>query len=123
MAENLMLLSASILVFHWRRKAASRAALHRRETERLAVVRHPRILPWPATTFWQSCAASLSQLRTTLLARATHLLESFSWFFCRHSSMLFAWTGTPLHCLLSSWPHATAVLVFLGLSCAWAAEV
>jgi hypothetical protein len=45
MAENLMLLSASILVFHRRRKAASRAALHRRETERLAVVRHPRILP------------------------------------------------------------------------------
>src|SRR5262245_22629119 len=66
------------LVFYWRRKTASRAALHRRETERRAVVRHPRILPWPATTFWQSCAASLSQLRTTLLVRATHLLESFS---------------------------------------------
>jgi hypothetical protein len=37
---------------------------------------------------------------------------------CRHSSMLFASTGTPLHCFLSSWPHANAVLVFLGLSCA-----
>src|SRR5262245_60716361 len=105
-----------IPVFHWRRKAASRAALHRRETERLAVVRHPRILPRPATTFWQSCAASLSQLRTTLLARPTHLGDSFSWLFCRHSSMLFACTGTPLHCFLSSWPHATAVLVLLRLS-------
>ena len=30
---------------HCRRKAASKAALHREETERLAVVRHPRILP------------------------------------------------------------------------------
>src|SRR5262249_26775465 len=30
---------------HSRRKAASKAALHREETERLAVVRHPRILP------------------------------------------------------------------------------
>ena len=32
-------------VFYWRRKAASKAALHRAETERLAAVRHPRILP------------------------------------------------------------------------------
>jgi hypothetical protein len=31
--------------FHRRKKAASRAALHRAETERLAVVRHARILP------------------------------------------------------------------------------
>ena len=31
--------------FHRRKKAASRAALHRTETERLAVVRHARILP------------------------------------------------------------------------------
>ena len=30
---------------HCRRKAASKAALHREETERLAVVRHPRMFP------------------------------------------------------------------------------
>jgi hypothetical protein len=30
---------------HQRRKAASRASLHREETERLAFVRHPRRLP------------------------------------------------------------------------------
>jgi hypothetical protein len=30
---------------HCRRKSASSAALHRRETKRLAVVRHPRMLP------------------------------------------------------------------------------
>src|SRR5262249_47725904 len=107
------------LVFHWRRKAASRAALHREETKRLAVVRHPRILPWPATTAWQCCAASLSILRTTLFAKSIHLAESFSWLFWRHSSMLFACTGTPLHCFISSLPQANAAaLPFFGLFCA-----
>ena len=49
------------------------AALHRAETDRLAIVRHPRILPWPATTPWQRRAASLSHLRATLFANAVHL--------------------------------------------------
>jgi hypothetical protein len=57
---------ANRTLVHYRRKAALRAALHRAETAPLAVVRHPRMLPRPATTPWQSCAASLSQLRTTL---------------------------------------------------------
>src|SRR5262249_13584265 len=30
---------------HWRKKAVSSAALHRLDTERLAVVRHSRMLP------------------------------------------------------------------------------
>jgi hypothetical protein len=110
---------ARLSLFHWRTKAASRAALHREETERLAVVRHPRILPLLATTPPQSCAASLSHMRTILFANATHLLGSFSWSFWRHSSMLFPRTGTLLHSFISSLPQATAAaLPFFGLSCA-----
>jgi hypothetical protein len=43
--EKLIPLSASILVAHRREKAALRAAWHCGETTRLAVLRHPRILP------------------------------------------------------------------------------
>jgi hypothetical protein len=71
-------LSVSIIArLHWRGKTASRAALHPEETEPLAVVRHPRILPLPATTCWQRCTASLSQLRTIWFANAAHPLDSF----------------------------------------------
>ena len=111
-----MPLPAPILYVHWRRKAASRAALHRAETERLAVVRHPRMLPWPAMTAWQRCAASLSHLRATLFANAAHLLGNALCSFCRHSSILFACTGTPLQRFNISWPQASAAF----LLCAWA---
>jgi hypothetical protein len=100
------------LVFHWRRNASSRAALHRRETERLAIVRHPRILPWPATTPWQRRAASLSHLRPILFASAAHLVVSCACSLLRHSSMLFACTGAPLHRFFSSWPQANGCPVF-----------
>ena len=83
--------------FHWRRKAALIAALHREETERLAVVRHSIILPLPATTPWQRRAASLSHMRTTLFANAAHLVETFFSLCWRQMSSLFSCTGTPLH--------------------------
>ena len=102
-----------------RRKTASRAAVHREETDRLAVVKHSRMLPPPAPTSGQRCTASLSHLRTILFANATHRLESFSWSFWRHSSMLFARTGTPPHCFATSLPQATATsLFFVLLVCA-----
>ena len=113
---NLRSASLHRLSFYWRRKTASRAALHREETDRLAVVKHPRMLPLPATTSGQRCTASLSHLRTILCANAAHRLESFSWSFWTHSSMLFARTGTPPHCFASSLPQATAAaLFFIGL--------
>src|SRR5215475_16026793 len=33
-----------------------------------------------------------------IIGRAAHLGESLSWFFFRHSSMLLASIGTPVHC-------------------------
>jgi hypothetical protein len=81
---------------YWRRKAASRAALHRAETDPLAVVRHPRMALTRNDAFATMHCVSLTHAHNMVRQCCTSCgnlsrLKAFEHVVClhRHTAALF----------------------------------